>query len=62
MKYVIIVNNGLVTVNVNDKELVKYQTDPAKTKLLPDGGTFAIQAHDKGSTTFYKNIRVKVLP
>ncbi len=62
MKYVIIVNEGVVTVKVNDKELVNYKTEPGKTKLLPEGGTFAIQAHDKGSTTLYKNIRVKVLP
>jgi len=62
MKYVIIVNEGVVTVKVNDKELVNYKTESGKTKLLPEGGTFAIQAHDKGSTTLYKNIRVKVLP
>jgi hypothetical protein len=62
MKYVIIVNEGVVTVKVNDKELVNYKTEAATTKLLPEGGTFAIQAHDKGSTTLYKNIRVKVLP
>lgn len=62
MKYVIIVKDGQVTVTVNDKELVNYKTEAATTKLLPEGGTFAIQAHDKGSTTLYKNIRVKVLP
>ncbi len=62
MKYVIIVSEGVVTVKVNDKELVNYKTESGKTKLLPEGGTFAIQAHDKGSTTLYKNIRVKVLP
>lgn len=60
MKYVIIVKDGTVTVRVNDKELVNYKTEPATTKLLPDGGTIAIQAHDKGSTTLYKNIRIKV--
>jgi hypothetical protein len=27
-----------------------------------NGGTFALQAHDPGSTVFYKNIRVKRLP
>jgi hypothetical protein len=62
MKYVIIVKEGHVTVSVNEKELVNYKTEAATTKLLPEGGTFAIQAHDKGSTTLYKNIRVKVLP
>jgi hypothetical protein len=62
MKYVIIVKDGVVIVTVDDKELVNYKTEAGTSKLLPDGGTFAIQAHDKGSTTFYKNIRVKVLP
>ncbi len=62
MKYVIIVKDGTVIVTVDDNELVNYKTEAGTSKLLPDGGTFAIQAHDKGSTTFYKNIRVKVLP
>jgi hypothetical protein len=31
------------------------------TKLKPDGGTIAFQAHDAGSTTYYKNIRIKAL-
>lgn len=60
MKYVIIVKDGLVTVRVNDKELVNLKPEAANTKLLPNGGTLAIQAHDKGSTTLYKNIRIKV--
>ena len=61
MKYVIVVNDGVVKVSLNDKELVNYKTEAGSTKLLPDGGTIAIQAHDKGSTTLYKNIRIKVL-
>jgi Domain of Unknown Function (DUF1080) len=61
MKYVIKVKDGTVTVKVNDKELVNYKTEPATTKLKPDGGTIAFQAHDAGSTTLYKNIRIKVL-
>jgi hypothetical protein len=62
MKYVIVVNKGKVNVTVNDKELVKdYTPEEGKSKLQKDGGTFAIQAHDKGSTTLYKNIRIKKL-
>jgi hypothetical protein len=61
MKYVIIVKDGKVTVVINDKELVNYQTETATTKLLPEGGAIAIQSHDPGSTTLYKNIRIKVL-
>jgi hypothetical protein len=60
MKYVIIVKDAVVTVRVNDKELVNLKTEAANTKLLANGGTIAIQAHDKGSTTLYKNIRIKV--
>ncbi len=61
MKYIIIVKDGVVAVTVNDKQLVNYKTEPATTKLKPEGGTIAIQAHDSGSTTLYKNIRIKVL-
>ncbi len=61
MQYVIRVEKGMVKVSINGKELVDYKTEEGSTKLLPDGGAFAIQAHDKGSTTLYKNIRVKVL-
>jgi hypothetical protein len=62
MKYVIRVEKGKITVSINGKDLVKdYVPEEGKSKLLPDGGTFAIQAHDPGSTTLYKNIRVKSL-
>ncbi|RYD22142.1 MAG: DUF1080 domain-containing protein [Verrucomicrobiaceae bacterium] len=61
MKYEIKVKDGVVNVSVNGKDLVKDYKPEADSKLLADGGTFAIQAHDKGSTTLYKNIRVKVL-
>lgn len=61
MKYLIIVKDGRVKVQVNERLLADYQTEEGTSKLLPDGGTIAIQAHDKGSTTLYKNIRIKVL-
>ncbi len=61
MQYVILVKDGLVVSTVNGKELVNYRAEPATSKLLPDGGTLAIQSHDPGSTTFYKNIRIQVL-
>lgn len=62
MKYVIRVKKGKVNVSVNGKDVVKdYEPEEGKSKLEPEGGTFAIQAHDKGSTTLYKNIRVKKL-
>lgn len=61
MKYVITVKDGTVKVVVNDKEIVNYQADPATTKLKPEGGAIAIQSHDPGSTTLYRNLRIKVL-
>lgn len=61
MKYVIQVKAGVIKVTVNGKELVNHTTEPATTKLLAEGGTLAIQAHDAGSTTLYKNIRIKSL-
>lgn len=61
MKYVITVKDGTVKISVNDKELVNHNPEPAASKLKPDGGTIAFQAHDAGSTTLYKNIRIKVL-
>jgi hypothetical protein len=61
MKYVIRVKNGKITVSVNGKELVDYKPEEGQSKLQKDGGTFAIQAHDPGSTTLYKNLRIKEL-
>ena len=62
MKYVIRVDKGVNNVSVNGKELVKdYKAEEGKSKLTKGGGTIALQAHDKGSTTLYKNIRIKEL-
>ncbi|SHI67159.1 protein of unknown function [Tangfeifania diversioriginum] len=57
-----------IEVFVNDVKVNEY-IEP-ENPWRPDGqenvklsqGTFALQAHDAGSTTFYKNIRVKALP
>jgi hypothetical protein len=61
MKYVVRVEKGKITVSINGKELVNYTPEADKSKLQAEGGTFAIQAHDTGSTTLYKNLRVKTL-
>jgi Domain of Unknown Function (DUF1080) len=61
MKFEITVKDGDVKVKINGKKIADYKHDPSTTKLPADGGTFAFQAHDPGSTTLYKNIRVKVL-
>jgi hypothetical protein len=63
----IIVKGDTITVRVNDKQLVEW-TQPADwqgvrgtpgRRLAP--GTIALQAHDPGSTVYYKNIRIKPL-
>lgn len=62
----IIVKGNKVTIKINDKVVVDY-TEPADYKAGDDftrkidEGTFALQAHDPGSTVYFKNIRVKRL-
>ena len=63
----IVVKGDTITVKVNDKQLLEW-TQPADwqgvrgtpgRRLGP--GTIALQAHDPGSTVYYKNIRIKPL-
>ena len=63
----IIVKGDTITVKVNDKQLLEW-TQPEDwqgvrgtpgRRLAP--GTIALQAHDPGSTVYYKNIRIKPL-
>ena len=69
-KYEIIVQGNHVVIKINDKVTADYTEDPevlAKDKSIEPGrrvgdGTFALQAHDPGSTVFYRNIKVKKLP
>lgn len=62
MKYVVRVEDGVVNVTINGRKIVDdYKPEEGKSKLREEGGTFAFQAHDPGSTTLYKNVRVKVL-
>lgn len=62
----VIVKGNKITIQVNDKVIVDY-TEPADQKAGEDftrkidQGTFALQAHDPGSTVYFKNIRVKRL-
>jgi hypothetical protein len=65
----IIVKGDSITVNVNGRQLVQW-TQPAEWKDNPEfakrqlnatGGTIALQAHDPGSTVYYRNIRIKPL-
>jgi hypothetical protein len=69
-KYEIIVEGKHVIVKINDKVTADYTEDPqklAQEKGMEPGrrvgeGTFALQAHDPGSTVLYRSIRVKRLP
>jgi hypothetical protein len=69
-KYEIIVEGNHVVVKINDKVTADYKEDLAaldKDKSIEPGrrmgqGTFALQAHDPGSTVLYRNIKVKRLP
>jgi hypothetical protein len=63
----IIVRGKHVVVNVNDRQVVDW-TEPDRPRppwdmpgRVLDGGTFALQGHDPGSTVYYRNIRVKPL-
>jgi hypothetical protein len=61
-KHVIIVRGRQVTVKIDDKVVVDYEEPADKQgQLKLSQGTFALQAHDPGSTIRYRNIRVKRL-
>lgn len=63
----ILVEGDTITVKVNDKVVARW-TQPADWKGTADfpgrrigPGTIALQAHDPGSTVYYKNVRIKPL-
>ncbi|MBX3441498.1 MAG: DUF1080 domain-containing protein [Planctomyces sp.] len=64
----ITVRGGHITIMLNDKVVVDYEEPADKPAFSNDferrrgSGTFALQAHDPGSTVYYKNIRVRRLP
>ena len=63
----ILVEGDSITVKVNDKVVAQWTEPPGwnGTKDFPGrrigAGTIALQAHDAGSTVYYKNIRIKPL-
>jgi hypothetical protein len=61
MQYVIVVEKGVVKVTINGKEIVNYTAPEGKSKLQEGGGLIGLQAHDPGSTVYYKNLRVRVI-
>ena len=71
IKYTIIVEGNKVVTKIDGKVVAEYTEDAAvidkdkdsklkKTQRI-GSGTFALQAHDPGSTVMYRNIRVKRL-
>ena len=66
--YVIRVEGKHILLQVNGKTTIDYtEPTPPNRKKGREGrvlssGTFALQAHDPGSTCAFRNIRVKVLP
>jgi hypothetical protein len=65
--YEITVQGKRIVIKINDRVLVDY-TEPEGAKpgsdftRVIDQGTFALQAHDAGSTVLHRNLRVKRLP
>lgn len=65
--YYIRVYGKQVTIKINGKELVNYTQpqDPERDNSMKErvlkSGTFALQAHDPGSTVFFKDILVRPL-
>ena len=64
----ILVRGKQVQIRINDMLVVDYvepdqpfQADPKFQRVL-NHGTFALQGHDPGSTTYFRNIRVRPLP
>jgi hypothetical protein len=60
--YEIIVQGQRIITKVNGQVLADYTESDAKGRRKLSSGTFGLQAHDPGSTVFYKNIKVKELP
>jgi len=59
----VMVKGRAVTVLIHGKVLFEFvEPEGVKGTRKLSGGTFALQAHDPGSETHYKNIRVKRLP
>jgi 3-keto-disaccharide hydrolase len=59
----IIVKGKHVVVKIDGKQVIDYIEPPNKSGTVKLGkGSFALQAHDPKSVTYYRNIRVKPLP
>lgn len=59
---IIVKVNGKVTVDYAEPEGISETGYPNMPGRKLSEGTFALQGHDPGSTVYFKNIQVKVLP
>ncbi len=58
----IIVRGKRIIVKINDELVIDYEEPPGVTGTRKlSQGSFALQAHDPGSTVYFRNIRVKPL-
>jgi hypothetical protein len=64
----IVVQGDTITVNVNDRQMVRWTQPPdwnggreGPGRSITGPGTIALQGHDPNSTVYYKNIRIKPL-
>jgi hypothetical protein len=62
-KYYIKVDGKHVTIKIDDKTVVDFE-EPANKEgsIKLSEGTFALQAHDPGSTVMFRNLKVRRLP
>ncbi len=61
--YNIKVEGKHVTVKINDKTVVDFEEPKDKEGTIKlSEGTFALQAHDPGSTVMFRNLQVRRLP
>jgi Domain of Unknown Function (DUF1080) len=61
-KRIVVRLNGEVVVDYTEPEQVVRPPERAGRKLNPAGGAIALQAHDPGSTFYFKDIRIRPLP
>jgi len=65
-EYIKVMGNHVI-VKINDKTIVDYTLSgnvppPGKKGTIDSSGAFVLQEHDPGSTVYFKNIMVKLLP